>query len=101
MLKKGLPVLQYLVSGRMVSDLKTQGRPPKYAKLSINGRTGRLHEAKRRSNLSKAPYKMNARIERYNRTAQEEFVDWHLDELGYEMGSFNYQLMDWVLWYNT
>lgn len=44
---------------------------------------------------------MNAKIERYNRTVQEEFVDWHLDDLGYDLGSFNYQLMDWVLWYNT
>jgi len=44
---------------------------------------------------------MNAKIERYNRTVQEEFVDWHLDDLSYDIGSFNYQLMDWVLWYNT
>jgi len=33
--------------------------------------------------------KMNAKIERYNRTVQEEFVDWHLDDLGYDIGSFN------------
>jgi len=45
--------------------------------------------------------KMNAKIERYNRTVQEEFVDYHLDDLGYDIASFNYQLMDWVLWYNT
>ena len=51
-------------------------------------------------NYPKHP-KMNAKIERYNRTIQEEFVDYHLDDLGYDMGSFNYQLMDWVLWYNT
>ena len=44
---------------------------------------------------------MNGKIERYNRTVQEEFVDWHLDDLGYDIDSFNYQLMDWVLWYNT
>lgn len=44
---------------------------------------------------------MNGKIERYNRTVQEEFVDWHLDDLGYDITSFNYQLTDWVLWYNT
>ena len=200
--KEGIACPSVSSVGRIMSDLKTQGRLPKCAKLSVNGRTGRLHEAKRRSNLSKdrrgsyhpeqagdlvqidcvikfvnglrryiisaidyesefafsmgytslssarskdfllkfirvAPFevkrvqtdngsefyklfqeacaelglthywnyprhpKMNAKIERYNRTVQEEFVDWHLDELGYEMGSFNYQLMDWVLWYNT
>jgi putative transposase len=44
---------------------------------------------------------MNGKIERYNRTIQEEFVDWHLDDLGYDIASFNYQLMDWLLWYNT
>ncbi len=42
---------------------------------------------------------MNAKIKRYNRTVQEEFVDYHLDDLGYDIGSFNYQLMDWALWY--
>ena len=45
--------------------------------------------------------KMNAKIERYNRTIQEEFVDYHLDDLGYDIDSFNYQLMDWLIWYNT
>lgn len=188
--------------GRILSDLKTQGRLPKYQKLSVNGRTGRLHESKRKSKLVKerrgsyhpekagdlvqmdcvikfiggmrryvisaidyesefafsmgysslssarakdflgrfiqvAPFEvkrvqtdngsefyklfheacidlglthywnypkrptMNGKIERYNRTVQEEFVDWHLDDLGYDIASFNYQLMDWVLWYNT
>jgi transposase InsO family protein len=51
-------------------------------------------------NYPKQP-KMNAKIERYNRTVQEEFVDYHLDDLGYDIGSFNYQLMDWLIWYNT
>jgi len=45
--------------------------------------------------------KMNAKIERYNRTVQEEFVDWHLDDLGYDLGRFNPDLIDWLLWYNT
>jgi transposase InsO family protein len=188
--------------GRILSDLKAQGRLPKYEGLSLNGRTGRMYLKRHQSNLAKerrgsyhpeqagdlvqldcvikfvngmrryvisaidynsefafsmgysslssaraqdflhkflqvAPFevkrvqtdngsefyklfheacidlelthywnyprhpKMNAKIERYNRTVQEEFVDWHLDDLGYDIASFNYQLMDWVLWYNT
>jgi putative transposase len=188
--------------GRILSDLKSQGRLPKYERLSLNGRTGRMYPKRHRSNLVKerrgnyhpekagdlvqidcvikfvnglrryvisaidyesefafsmgyqslsssrakdfllkfisvAPFevkrvqtdngsefyklfheacldlglthywnyprhpKMNAKIERYNRTVQEEFVDYRLDDLGYDIASFNYQLMDWVLWYNT
>lgn len=51
-------------------------------------------------NYPRSP-KMNAKIERYNRTVQEEFVDWHLDDFALELDSFNNQLMDWLLWYNT
>ena len=188
--------------GRILSDLKSQGRLPKYEKLSLSGRTGRIYANRHKPKLIKdrrgsyhpekagdlvqidcvikfvtnlrryvisaidyesefafsfaytslssarakdfllkfieiAPFevkrvqtdngsefyklfheaclelglthywnypkhpKMNAKIERYNRTVQEEFVDWHLDDLGYDISSFNYQLMDWVLWYNT
>ena len=188
--------------GRILQDLKTQGRLPKYQRVTVNGRTGRIYNTKRRLKLKKerrgsyhpeqagdlvqmdcvikfvngmrryvisaidydsefafsmgytslssarakdflykfitvAPFevkrvqtdngsefyklfheacidlglihywnypkqpKMNAKIERYNRTVQEEFVDYHLDDLGYDIGSFNYQLMDWLIWYNT
>lgn len=51
-------------------------------------------------NYPRSP-KMNAKIERYNRTVQEEFIDYHLDDMAYDLDSFNYQLMDWLLWYNT
>jgi putative transposase len=51
-------------------------------------------------NYPRSP-KMNAKIERYNRTIQEEFIDYHLDDMAYDLGSFNYQLVDWLLWYNT
>lgn len=188
--------------GRILSDLKTQGKLPKYSKLSVNGRTGRLHARKYKHKLKKerrgnyqpkeagdlvqmdcvikfingirryvisaidynsafafsmaytslssakakdfltrfikvAPFvvkriqtdngsefyklfhqacidlglihfwnypkrpTMNAKIERYNRTIQEEFVDWYLEDLGYDIDSFNYKLIDWLLWYNT
>lgn len=44
---------------------------------------------------------MNGKIKRYNLTVQQKFVDWQLDDLDYDIGNFNYQLMDWLLWYNT
>ena len=43
--------------------------------------------------------KMNAHDERFNRTIQEEFVDYHLEDL-LEPHLFNDKLMDYLLWYN-
>lgn len=51
-------------------------------------------------NYPRSP-KMNAKIERFNRTVQEEFVDWHQSELADDIADFNDQLMDWLIWYNT
>lgn len=42
----------------------------------------------------------NGHIERYNRTIQEEFVDWN-EILLENTDQFNKKLMDWLLWYNT
>ncbi len=36
-------------------------------------------------------------IERYNWTAQDEFVEHQLDDLGYDTDSFNFQLTDWLI----
>lgn len=43
--------------------------------------------------------KMNAHCERFNRTIQEEFVDFHAHQL-LEPEKFNIILMDWLVWYN-
>lgn len=51
-------------------------------------------------NYPRSP-KMNAKIERYNRTVQEEFVDYNLEDMALEIDSFNQKLMDWLIWYNT
>ena len=44
--------------------------------------------------------KMNAHCERFNRTIQEEFVDWNLPLLQ-DPKQFNRKLADWLVWYNT
>lgn len=44
--------------------------------------------------------KMNAHCERFNRTIQEEFVDYHEDLLFTDLKAFNDKLFDWLLWYN-
>lgn len=44
--------------------------------------------------------KMNAHCERFNRTIQEEFVDYHASDLA-TPETFNAKLIDWLVWYNT
>jgi len=50
-------------------------------------------------NYPRSP-KSNAFIERFNRTIQEQHVEWHLEELGDPRG-FNPGLMEYLIWYNT
>jgi transposase InsO family protein len=45
--------------------------------------------------------KMNAHIERFNRTLSEEFVVYHRSLLRDDVHSFNTKLMEYLLWYNT
>jgi len=45
--------------------------------------------------------KMNAEIERFNRTLSEAFIQTHRHLLAYDLPAFNRALMDWLLWYNT
>ncbi len=45
--------------------------------------------------------KMNAHIERFNRTIQEEFANHHLQTLYADMDVFQGKLIDWLTWYNT
>ena len=51
-------------------------------------------------NYPKCP-RMNAVIERFNRTIQEEFVNWNKETLAFCLADFNHKLIDWLLWYNT
>ena len=43
---------------------------------------------------------MNAHAERFNRTLQEEYIDYHEDEL-LDPEQFNVGLMQHLLWHNT
>jgi transposase InsO family protein len=45
--------------------------------------------------------KMNAEIERFNRTLSEAFMAQHRMLLAYDLDTFNKALMDWLIWYNT
>lgn len=45
--------------------------------------------------------KMNAHIERFNRTIQEEFVNWHKQSLLVDINMFNGKMVEWLTWYNT
>jgi transposase InsO family protein len=45
--------------------------------------------------------KMNAYIERFNRTIQEQYINRSLTWLSDDTDSFNRNLIDWLLWYNT
>ena len=42
----------------------------------------------------------NGHIERFNRTSQEQFVDWNTDSLD-DLDVFNRILMNYLIWYNT
>ena len=44
--------------------------------------------------------KMNAKVERFNRTTQEEFYRNHQDDLFQDIKLFNEKLMKWLVWYN-
>lgn len=45
--------------------------------------------------------KMNAHCERFNRTIQECFVDYHEDLLFADSALFNQKMSDWLVFYNT
>ena len=45
--------------------------------------------------------KMNAEVERFNRTLSEAFISKNRHLLAYDLAAFNRALMDWLLWYNT
>jgi transposase InsO family protein len=45
--------------------------------------------------------KLNAHIERFNRTVHESFVDYHEDLLFTDLDAFNQQLAKWLVFHNA
>jgi len=45
--------------------------------------------------------KMNAHIERFNRTLSEDFLQTHRILMRDDLSAFNRSLVDWLLWYNS
>ena len=45
--------------------------------------------------------KMNAHVERFNRTIQEEFLDYHRRDLSIDLPTLNQKLLDYLVWYNA
>ena len=45
--------------------------------------------------------KMNAVVERFNRTLSEDFIQPNRHLLAYDIDQFNQKLTDWLIWYNT
>jgi transposase InsO family protein len=45
------------------------------------------------------PYRQG-HIEKFNRTIQEEFIDWN-EILLDDVNMFNQKMIDWLIWYNT
>lgn len=75
--------------------------------LTDNGSEFKKHFASRLKELHLIHYhtypktpKMNAHCERFNRTIQEEFIDFHANLL-LNTGEFNRELMDYLIFYNT
>ena len=75
--------------------------------LTDNGSEFKKHFTHTINNLHLTHYhtypktpKMNAHCERFNRTIQEEFIDYHTQALLNPL-QFNSQLLPWLVWYNT
>lgn len=75
--------------------------------LTDNGSEFKKHFAQELKRLHLVHYhtypktpKMNAHCERFNRTIQEKFVDYHAHSL-LNPAEFNQKLMEWLIWYNT
>jgi transposase InsO family protein len=45
--------------------------------------------------------KMNAHVERFNKTIQEDFIDFRYELLRDDIDEFNRQMIDWLIFYNT
>ena len=75
--------------------------------LTDNGSEFKKHFSEKLKELHLTHYhtypktpKMNAHVERFNRTIQDEFIDWHIQDLMHPE-VFNRKLIDYLIFYNT
>ena len=75
--------------------------------LTDNGSEFKKHFAEKLKELHLTHYhtypktpRMNAHVERFNRTIQDDWIDWHLYELR-DPDVFNRSLVDYLIFYNT
>jgi len=75
--------------------------------LTDNGSEFKKHFSQALQELCRLHYhtypkcpKMNSHLERFNRTIQEEFANYHIGAL-LSVDNFNRLLIDWLDWYNT
>ena len=76
--------------------------------LTDNGSEFKKHFAEELRRLHLTHYhtypktpKMNAHLERFNKTIQEDFVNFRYELLRNDIDEFNRQMMDWLIFYNT
>jgi len=96
-------VLEALIDGLHISDIQD-----KFAILSDNGSEFKkdfdtLLQVKQLTHYWTYPRspKMNAHNERFNRTLQEQFVDYYDDLLFTDIDEFNKEMSNWLIDYNT
>ena len=75
--------------------------------LTDNGSEFKKHFSDKLKELNLTHYhtypktpKMNAHMERFNRTIQDDWIDWHITELR-DPDVFNHHLIDYLIFYNT
>jgi len=100
-------VLEALIDG-LTGTIELHTQPKQFAILSDNGSEfmkefETLLQEKGLTHYWTYPRspKMNAHNERFNRTIQEQFVDFHEDLLFTDMNLFNEMMADWLIDYNT
>ncbi len=100
-------VLEALIDG-LTGTIQINAKPKQFAILSDNGSEfmkefESLLQAKGLTHYWTYPRspKMNAHNERFNRTIQEQFVDYNEDLLFTDIELFNQKMADWLIDYNT
>ncbi|MDD3591973.1 MAG: integrase core domain-containing protein [Sulfurovum sp.] len=100
-------VLEALIDG-LTGTIEINAKPKQFAILSDNGSEfmkefETLLQEKGLTHYWTYPRnpKMNAHNERFNRTIQEQFVDYNEDLLFTDIVLFNQRMADWLIDYNT